>query len=432
MSRAPRGEIIAVGTELLLGQTVNTNATWLSRRLAEIGVDVFFHTAVGDNIARLRAALEAAAGRSDVVVICGGLGPTEDDVTREALALHLGRPVVRDKGAEAAVRRYFERVGRPMAANNLRQAEVLLDSRAYPNDVGLAVGFRAEKDGVVYIALPGPPHELKTMFDRHVAPDLKRLLPQAAPLVHRYLHFAGIGESALAARLDDVIGAQSDPTIAVYAEPGHVLVRLTTRRADEKAAAEAFSSPMETIIGRLREYYFGEGEGLTLAEAVLKRLQARGWTLAVAESCTGGLVADALASVPGASSVFRLGVVPYQTPMKAAVLGLDAAGLSAHGAVSLWAAEAMARAVQAMSAAEVGLATTCVAGPGLQDDRPIGEAYIGLAVGTRSWATAMRFSGDRSSIRRHVAARALFELFRALEVPDEPMRARDESMTEEG
>ncbi|CAM3386834.1 competence/damage-inducible protein A [Hydrogenibacillus schlegelii] len=420
----PRGEIIAVGTELLTGQTLNTNAAWLSRRLAEAGVDVLFHTAVGDNLERLQATFSLAAGRSDVVVVTGGLGPTEDDVTREALALFAGRPLVKDRAALENVRRFFARTGRPLLPINVRQAEVLLESRVLPNDVGLAAGFAFDVGGTHFIVLPGPPREMQVMFERYARSELLAWLAGRGwtiqPLFHRFLHFAGIGESAVADRLADLIRHQTDPTIAVYAEPGHVLVRLSTRRPDERQAAEALEPLMDAIVARLKGHYFGEGEALTLAEAVIGRLKGQGLTLAVAESCTGGRILDALIAVPGASAVVRLGVLPYQTPMKAAVLGLDADGLAEHGAVSAWAAEAMARAVRRLSAAEVGLATTCVAGPEPQEGRPVGEGYIGLAVADRVWSLAVRADGDRNLIRQRIADQALFALFRAVAPSSEP------------
>ncbi|PTQ55904.1 MAG: C-terminal domain of CinA type S [Candidatus Carbobacillus altaicus] len=408
-------EIISVGTELLVGQITNTNAQYLSRRLNDLGLDVYYQTTVGDNLNRLIDALKAAAARVDVILLSGGLGPTEDDLTREAVCRFADRPLVRDKVAEASVRAFFERLDRPMTDNNLRQAERPEGAHPLPNDIGLAIGWVLElPDGKIVMALPGPPRELQTMFERYGRPYLKARLPETKPLFSRYLHFAGIGESQLATRLEPFIQEQDDPTIALYASVGEVMVRLSTRAENEREAQIKLQPLMDAVIRLAPDFYYGEGESLTLSQILIDTLIRRGETLALVESCTGGLIADTLIGVPGASAVLRLGVIPYQTIMKAKVLGLDAEKLAEHGAVSTWTAERMAEAGRTLALSNWAVATTCVAGPTTQDGQPVGRAYIGLAHESGVYVHEHTVSGDRQTIRERIMRLALFELWQAI------------------
>ena len=410
-----KAEIISVGTELLVGQITNTNAKYLARRLNDFGVDVYYQTTVGDNLTRLVDVLKAASDRVDFIVLTGGLGPTEDDLTREALSHFTGRPLVRDQTAEARIRAFFERLNQPMTENNLRQAERPDGSYPLPNDIGLAIGWVLELSSTkLVMALPGPPRELQTMFERYGRAYIQERLPQVSPLISRYLHFAGIGESQLATRLAPLIQKQTDPTIALYASVGEVTVRLSTRAAREREAQVKLQPVMDAVIASAPEFYYGEGESLTLAQVLIERLTRRQETLALIESCTGGLIADTLIAVPGASAVVRLGVIPYQTLMKAKVLGIDAEKLSEQGAVSAWTAERMAESGRSLAVADWALATTCVAGPTMQDGQPVGRAYIGLAHNDAVFASEHTVSGDRQTIRERVMRLALFHLWRTM------------------
>lgn len=417
-----KAEIISVGTELLVGQITNTNAKYLARRLNDLGLDVYYQTAVGDNLKRLVEVLKVAAERVDFIVLTGGLGPTEDDLTREALSHFSGRPLVRDQAAEASVRAFFERLGQPMTENNLRQAERPEGALPLPNDIGLAIGWVLELSSTppkMVMALPGPPRELQTMFERYGRAYIQERLSQVSPLISRYLHFAGIGESQLAERLAPLIQKQTDPTIALYASVGEVTVRLSTRAVHEREAQVKLQPVMDAVIALAPEFYYGEGEDLTLAHVLIERLTRKQETLTLIESCTGGLIADTLIAVPGASGVIRLGVIPYQTLMKAKVLGIDAEKLAEHGAVSAWTVEQMARSGRALAASEWSLATTCVAGPTMQDGQPVGRAYIGLAHKDETLTFEHTVSGDRQTIRERVMRLALFQLWRAmLKKPD--------------
>ena len=335
-----KADVISVGTELLLGQITDTNATYISQRLADIGVDVYFRTTVGDNQSRLCGALRQALGRADAVVITGGLGPTADDLTRESVAEAAGRALVRDARAARRLEEWFQRRNYPLAQINYKQATVPEGGRLIDNSCGTAPGLLVEHEGVVIFAVPGPPVEMRAMLDGDVIPYL-RAAAGGQQLFSRRLRMCDIGESTVQERLADLFESQTDPTIAPYASPGEVVVRLSTKAADPQAA-EAKLSPVEAEIRRrLGAHVYGVDED-SMAAAAGRALRERGLTLAVAESCTGGLITSRITDVPGASDYLLAGIVAYANQAKQDALGVAQELLEAHGAVSEPVARAMA------------------------------------------------------------------------------------------
>jgi nicotinamide-nucleotide amidase len=372
-------EIIAVGTELLLGQTVDTNSAYLGKTLAALGIDLFRRATVGDNEPRLVQAIQEAAGRADLILTCGGLGPTQDDLTKEAVARAFDEDLILDLAAADHLRAFFARRGVVMPENNLRQAMVFRTGRSLPNPMGTAPGALLEKNGKLVICLPGPPRELVPMVDNTLVPLLTECLGGARQVLRsRVLRTIGIGESAMEERVQDLL-ASTNPTIGTLAHLGESHLRLTAKARSE-AEALALIEPLEREIrGRLGENVYGVDE-TTLEQAVVELLRVRGRTLAVAESCTGGLLGGTITNVAGSSDVFLGGVISYSNRAKEELLGVPADLLAQHGAVSAPVAEAMARGARERFHADLGVAITGVAGPGGgTPEKPVGRVHIGLA-----------------------------------------------------
>lgn len=389
-----KAEIIAVGTEILTGQIVNTNAQYLSEKCAEVGLDVYFQTAVGDNAQRLLSVLEIAKHRSDIVILCGGLGPTEDDLTKQTLAQFLGRELVVDPDAMAKLDEFFaHRPASKRTPNNDRQADIVEGSIPLPNATGLAVGGMVEQDGVTYVVLPGPPSELKPMVQRELIP---RLAGQGQQLYSRVLRFFGIGESQLVTVLADLIDQQTDPTLAPYAKVGEVTLRLSTKASSELLAQEKLNRLEKEIVSRadLATHLYGYGEDNSLVAVVVDLLKIRGLTLTVAESMTAGLLQATLADVAGSSSVFPGGFVTYSLEQKAQLLEISVADLESHGTVSAFTAEKMAEQARRLVGTDLALSITGVAGPDELEGQPVGTIFIGLAspsgVISRKWTIGNR------------------------------------------
>lgn len=390
-------EVVAVGTELLLGQIANTNAQHVSDALARIGVDVFFHTTVGDNLRRMTDVISTALARSDAVVITGGLGPTPDDITREGVAAATGRSLVRHDALVDAIRGVFERLGRrSMPESNLRQAD--LPEGAAPIDpVGTAPGFVLEHEGTLLFALPGVPWEMRAMLDGTVLPRL-RAASGGGTIVSSEVLVIGLGESHVDERISDLVAAQSNPTIAYLAGGGRVKVRITAK-APTGAEAAALIAPVEDEVRRrLGPDAVGHGRG-SVAEDLGALLRERRATVAVAESLTGGLVGAELTRLPGSSGFFRGGLVVYDDEAKARVAGIDAALLRTHGAVSEEAAAALAQAAVQRFGADLGLSATGVAGPGEQEGKPPGTVFVGASFRGRTEVRRPRAYGDRGNVR---------------------------------
>jgi nicotinamide-nucleotide amidase len=396
-----RADVLAIGTELLLGQIVDTNSAWIGEQLAAAGIDTYEHRKVGDNLGRMVDALRDLLGGADAVIVCGGLGPTPDDVTREAITEVMGVQLERREDLVEQIAAMFGVRGRDMPANNLRQADIPVGADAIPNPIGTAPGIRAEIAGpdgekrVVY-AVPGVPYEMQQMVTDHVLPDLLERSGERAVIVSRSLKTWGASESGLAEMIADRVDAQQNPTIAFLARGIEGLyVRLTAKAATEdeaRALIEAEERELRAVLGDL---VFGVDDE-TMEHAVIQRLRDRRWTLGVVESVTGGLVGARLADPPGASEVYRGSIVAYATDVKRSVLGV-----TAEHVVSRESAEQMADGARRVLGADVGIAVTGVAGPTEQDGQPVGTVFFGFAVpGAPAEAVEARLPGDRFRVRQ--------------------------------
>ena len=402
-------EILSVGTELLMGQIANTDAQYLSRRLGELGVALYRHTTVGDNPGRVKEALREALGRCDIVITTGGLGPTEDDLTKEMVAEVLSLPMALHQPSLQAIEAFMARAGFPMAENNRRQAWFPQGATVMENRVGTAPGCIVEAEGKAVAVLPGPPNELKDMFENRLAPWLAARSGMC--LESRFIHTFGIRESDLENQLRDLFHSDN-PTLALYCAPGEVQARITAR-ADSPVAAQALATPLaEEICRRLGEAVYGEGRELTIEQAVYDLLNARHETVTFAESCTAGMLPARLAGVPGASNVLRQSWVTYCDDAKHRLLGVRRETLDQYTAVSVQCAREMAEGARRISGADWAVSTTGYAGPdGGADGTPVGTVYIAAAGPNGTEARAFRFNGSRQFVRT-VAASWAFNLLR--------------------
>ena len=398
-------ELIAVGTELLLGQIANTDAQMISRTLSELGINVYYHTVVGDNPARLQAAVEIARTRADLIITTGGLGPTCDDLTKNVLARTFGRSLVFDPDSAQRIRNYFDSVGKEMTENNLQQAWLPEGCTILTNDWGTAPGCAFQSDGVTVIMLPGPPRECVAMLRHRVAPYLASL--SDGVIVSRTLKLFGIGESAMEARLRDRMNAMTNPTLAPYAKEGECELRLTAKAPTQAQAEEMLDPVQKDLEGEFGDLIYGV-DVKTLEERVSTLLREQYLTLSSAESCTGGLVAKRMTDLPGASSVFKGGVVSYTSEMKHRVLGVSQELLDRYGAVSPQVAQAMALGARQVCGSDLAVALTGVAGPD-PDDRgnPVGLVYVALTDGARTWVRETHNALGRGRIRNMAAHTAL-------------------------
>jgi len=418
-----RIEIVAVGTELLLGQIADTNSAWLGDRLAANGVASHFHQAVGDNHGRITLALRTALARSDGVIVCGGLGPTQDDITREAIAGVMSVELVRDPAIVALIEGFFATRGRAMSANNARQADVPRGATVIPQKGGTAPGLICPLGNKVVYAVPGVPYEMAEMFDRAILPDLRARMAEAGEegvIASRVLRSWGASESGLAEALQDridALDAGGDVTLAFLASGIEgIKVRITARArtmADVSALLDKEEVEVRRAINeRLGDIVFGVDDE-SMEVAVAQRLVARGLTFGVAESLTGGLIASRLVNVPGASAWFRGGVVAYDSQVKFDVLGVPTGPV-----VTEPAAAAMAEGAARVTGADVGLGITGVAGPDEQEGVAPGTLFVGLALpGEPTQTRQLRVPGDRERVRQYGAISALDLLRRALDAP---------------
>ena len=400
-------EIVTVGTEMLLGDLVDTNTAWISQRLAELGVGIYRHTTIGDNSERIVAALRDAASRSDLVVTTGGLGPTSDDLTNACISTLTGRDMVEYQEAREHVDTMFAKFGRTPTSNNYKQALFPEGTDLIPNPVGTAMGALVEWEGTLFATLPGVPTEMKSMFEATLEPLIRAR--SEGSIVSKTLHFAGIGESALADKVQEFLDA-TDPTVAPLAGQGRVRLRITTRAATEGEAQQKIAPVEKEIIVRLSDYYFGEGDE-TLEGSVGRLLGERGATLALAESCTGGLLAKRLTDMPGSSAYFGEGLVTYSNEAKERLLGVPHAMIVDHGAVSEPVAREMAEGARRVSGADYGLSVTGIAGPdGGTEEKPVGLVFVGISDAKDTFAEKLDLTAwarSRDSIRERSANRAL-------------------------
>ena len=409
-----KAEIIAVGTEILTGQILNTNAQFLSEKLAEIGVDVYIQTAVGDNEARLLSVLEIARERSELVILTGGLGPTEDDLTKQTVAKFLGKNLVFDAQAQAKLDDFFaQRPDYARTPNNERQAQIIQGATPLANETGLAVGGMIEVEGVTYVVLPGPPSELKPMVLNELLPRLMT----GAKLYSRVLRFFGIGESQLVTILADLIEQQTDPTLASYAKTGEVTLRLSTKAKSQEEADAALNTLEEQILSRdtfegtsLRELCYGYGDETSLASLVVEELKKRQISITAAESLTAGLFQASLADFSGVSAIFKGGFVTYSLEEKAKMLDIPQAELEIHGVVSTYTAEKMAEQAREKTASDIGISLTGVAGPESLEGHPAGTVFIGLSQASGTEVIRVNIGGRSRADVRKIAVMHAFNL----------------------
>ncbi|WP_304083708.1 competence/damage-inducible protein A [Peptostreptococcus stomatis] len=416
-------EIISVGTELLLGDIVNTNAQYISRELAAIGINVYRQMTLGDNIDRLVRSFEIAFERADTIITTGGLGPTGDDITKEAVAKYFGQEMVLDQESwkiiEDMCLRYNVSKDR-IPENNIKQAMFPREADIIPNKNGTAPGAVFKKDGKRIIVMPGPPREMKAMFKDAVLPILMDENPDI--FLSRYVRFFGIGESGLEIELMDILNSQTNPTVALYAKEGEVLVRVTARAKNEKDCLSLIDKKIEEIKAVSGKYIYMIGDdSISESQSEMERLVGdllleKKKTIAVAESCTGGLIASYLVANSGISDSFMEACVTYTNDAKVRRLGVSPQTLDEFGAVSSQTAEEMAMGIAKTAGADIGLSTTGIAGPGGgSEEKPVGLVYIGLYYKGKVTSIKRVFSGDRRKIRERAARTALNEVRQLLE-----------------
>ena len=415
-------EILCVGTEILLGDIVNTNAQYIAKELALIGIDVYRQSVVGDNPDRLRESLALALSRADTVLMTGGLGPTYDDLTKETTAAYFGRKMEMHEPSLRQIEEFYARTGRTMTPNNRKQAMMPERAVVFPNSCGTAPGLaiegEGEQAGKTAIMMPGPPREMKAMMRESVLPYLMKQSDHT--LVSRNVHIFGLGESLVEDKLHDLMEELRNPTLAPYAKDGEVLLRVTASVRD-KAEADALIDPVvEKIRAVIGDAIYGIDEG-NLQNALVQTLRRKHLTVATAESCTAGLVASRIAEIPGASEVFGYGVTTYANEAKMKLLGVAEETLRAHGAVSAETACEMASGVRALAGADIGVSVTGIAGPdGGSAEKPVGLVYVGVATEAGVHAVKLNLArnyrtGMRQYIRYVASSNALFQALRSAE-----------------
>ncbi|AUG57441.1 competence/damage-inducible protein A [Acetivibrio saccincola] len=402
-------EILAVGTELLMGQIVNTNAQYISERLNSIGINVYFHSVVGDNPKRLESSIKLALERSDLVVITGGLGPTKDDITKEKVAEVFGKRMVLHEESLKRIKDYFVKLGREMTDNNAKQAYFPEGSIVIENNKGTAPGCIIESDNKFVVILPGPPREMQPMFDESVMPYLQK--DSGYKIVSKYIRTFGIGESKLEEMIMDLVDKQEDVTIATYAKMGEVTVRLTCKCPLSEEGFDKICPFEDEIVKRLGSYVYST-ENENLEKVVTKMLLENNLTIAIAESCTGGLICSKLVSVSGVSKVFNRGIISYSNDSKVQDLGVNEDTIKKYGAVSTQTAIEMAEGVKRIAGTDIGVSITGIAGPeGGTAEKPVGLMYMALAYKGNTVCKKLNLSGDRERII-NVASLHVLDLIR--------------------
>ncbi|MCM1112301.1 MAG: competence/damage-inducible protein A [Muribaculum sp.] len=399
-------ELISVGTEILLGNIVNTNAAYLAEQCAGLGLSCYYQSVVGDNEERLTGALQSAMERSDIVICSGGLGPTEDDLTKETAAKVCGLELIEDAGWRARIEAFFALRGSTPTDNNWKQALVPAGALVLDNPNGTAPGLIIEGDKAKVILLPGPPGELIPLFAEQVKPYLERLTPGV--IYSQTVKICGLGESMVETEVKDLIDAQSNPTLATYAKTGEVHIRVTASAKDGKEAKKLTKPMVKELKSRFGENIYTTEEDVTLEKAVEELLLANKLTLTCAESCTGGLLSARLVNVPGSSEVFKSGLVTYSNKAKRKLLGVKKSTLQKYGAVSARTAEEMARGAANLSKCDVTVSVTGLAGPdGGTKEKPVGLVYIACNIKGKVKVREYHFSGSRAKVRESAVSAAL-------------------------
>lgn len=389
-------EIISVGTELLLGQIVNTDAKFIAEELASAGINLFYTTVVGDNAERLKNAVDIAFSRAELVIFTGGLGPTCDDITKETVAEYFGLETVCDEYSLNKIKAFFDKINKKMTDNNVKQAYMPRSAKILENFHGTAPGCIIEKNGKIAVMIPGPPSEAEPMFKNRVMPYL--MGKSGNVILSKTVKTFGIGESALEDRVKD-LAENKNPTLAPYAKTGEAELRITAKAANKEEAENLIGDMLEKVKERVGEYIYGYDDE-TLNSAVYKYLKNNGLTLSTAESCTGGLLADAIVKIPGSSGVFGYGAVTYANEAKMKILGVKSETLEKYGAVSPQTAKEMAEGIRKLSGSDLGAATTGIAGPdGGTAEKPVGLVYIAVADGKETRIKKLDLSGNRERIR---------------------------------
>ena len=407
-------EIIAVGSELLLGQITNTNARYISSQLAELGINVYYHTVVGDNSDRLKDAIEVAESRADLLIFSGGLGPTKDDLTKETIARHLNTDLVMDEVALKSIQAFFERANRPMTDNNKKQALVLNGCEVLENHHGMAPGMFYSANERVYILLPGPPKEMEPMFQFEAKPLLAKWLNQGDVIISHVLRFYGVGEAELETRIQDILDLQSNPTIAPLASDGEVMLRITAKTSTEEDAWELINQTKEIILERVGTHLYGYNND-SLVSSAAKLLIQNGLTIAAAESLTAGLFQSELATISGISDTLIGGVVTYTADSKINQLGVPKEIIDDYGVVSEQCAIAMATRVKSMFGSDIGVGLTGAAGPTSHDNEPAGTIWIALAWQNNEIKTIkLDLSGMRNTNRLRAVKRTFYAIIQEL------------------
>ena len=398
-------EILAVGTEILLGDIVNTNSQYIARELADLGVGVYYQTVVGDNPERMKRAMYEAFSRADIVITTGGLGPTADDLTKEMGAEYFGKKLILDERSLKRLKNFFNKLNKTMTDNNVKQAYVPEGSMVMYNQNGTAPGIIIEENGKILIMLPGPPREMVPMFDEQVKPFLKS--KQEYTLVSRVLRVSELGESTMESMVRDIIDESLNPTVAPYAKNNESLLRITARAKSNEEAEKLIEPVADEIYRRLGDNIYAEGE-TNISQVVAKALLESGKTISVSESCTGGLLASAFIDNSGISEVFMEGAVTYSNEAKMNRLGVKKETLDSFGAVSEQVAMEMAEGIAKTARTNIGMSTTGVAGPdGGTEEKPVGLVYIGLYIDGKVVAKKFNFAGSRERIRSRAVAAAL-------------------------
>lgn len=399
-------ELICVGTELLLGNIVNTNAAYLAEKCAGLGLACYFQTVVGDNRERLSLVLKTALERSDVIILSGGLGPTEDDLTKEVAAKVCGKQLVMHNPSKKAIRKYFEEKGIKPTDNNWKQAMLPEGCIVLDNHNGTAPGVIMELENTKVVLLPGPPNELCPMFEESVMPYLAGMTAQV--ICSQTVKICGVGESRAETMVKDLIDAQTNPTIATYAKTGEVHIRVTAGAGDRKEAMKLIKPVVKELKSRFGNDIYSTEGNTTLEKAVMDLLCANDLTVTCAESCTGGLLSARLINVPGISDTYKAGVITYSNKAKRRFLGVKKSTLQKYGAVSEQTAEEMAKGAALLLKADVAVAVTGLAGPdGGTEEKPVGLVYIACSVKGKVTVRRYHFSGSRSKVRESAVSAAL-------------------------
>ena len=402
-------EILCVGTELLLGDIVNTNAAYISRELAICGIACYYQSVVGDNPGRLAESLRLALSRADIVVMTGGLGPTYDDLTKETVASSFGLEMELHQPSLDRMKAFFSRINRTFTSNNEKQAYMPIGATVFDNDRGTAPGLAVEKDGKTVIMLPGPPGEMIYMFENKVKPFL--LSRSSLVLVSHSIYIFGLGESAIESVLHDYMLEHENPTIATYAKTGEVQLRVTARASDIETANELIKPMIDEVSAMFSENVYGVDVD-DMQTALVRALSEAGLTVAVAESCTGGLISARITDVPGSSAALLCGICSYSNQSKIDLLGVNPATLEAYGAVSEETALEMARGVRLRSGADIGISTTGIAGPsGGTEEKPVGLVYAAISTADKEEGLKLRlgrgYANERELIRNLACLHAM-------------------------